>query len=119
MHIELIICNRNEKETSLIKQYIYDYYKDKEIAIYIRCCKEWHELIELIKKEEPDIVIVAQNGVEGLDIITGMKILSEKIIWFSDLDFGLQAYRLCVAYFNMKPIIYEKVAHALDYVDLG
>lgn len=114
----MIICNRNEKESDLIEKYIYEYCKNKEIAICIQCCKDWQELRELLKKEEPDVVIIAQNGVEGLDIITGMKIISGKLIWFSDLDFGLQAYRLCVSYFNMKPISYDKMAHALDYVNL-
>ncbi|MFQ8705871.1 MAG: hypothetical protein ACLR9T_07380 [Thomasclavelia sp.] len=114
----MIICNRDKNESDLIEKYIYEYYKNKKITIFLKFCKDWQELRELLKREEPDVVIIAQNGVEGLDIITGMKIISGKLIWFSDLDFGLQAYRLCVSYFNMKPVSYDKVAYALDYVDL-
>ena len=102
-----------------MEKYINEYCKIKKIVICIQCCKDWQELRGLLKKGEPNVVIIAQNGVEGLDIITGMKIMSGRLIWFSDLNFGLQAYRLCVSYFNMKPISYDKMAYALDYIDLN
>lgn len=36
-----------------------------------------------------------------------------KIIWFSDLDFGVQAYRLCVPFFCKKPVTRYKMEQAL------
>ena len=51
---------------------------------------------------------------DGLNTITSARLLSRKIIWFSDLDFGLQAYRLCVPFFCRKPVSEQKMEQALS-----
>lgn len=115
--MEVIICDRDIVESRMIEKSVLDYYKDRTVPVLIRCCTDWQELSSQIKEKPADIIIVAQEGVAGLDIITGLKLPSSKRIWFSDLDFGVQAYRLGVPYFNKKPITYEKVAHALKMVE--
>lgn len=50
--------------------------------------------------------------------MTGLKVSAMKRIWFSDLDFGVQAYRLNVSYFNMLPVTREKIFYALQNLDL-
>ncbi|WP_455684337.1 hypothetical protein [Thomasclavelia sp.] len=115
--MEMIICDPDIKECNLIERSVYYYYRNKNILIHIRCCSNWQELDRQIKEKITDIIIVAHNGVTGLDIITGLKIPSSRLIWFSDLDFGIQSYRLCVSYFNRKPISHEKVVHALEYIE--
>ena len=45
-------------------------------------CSDWPELEGMAKRALPDAVIVAQDGVEGLDTITSARLLSRKIIWF-------------------------------------
>lgn len=59
------------------------------------------------------MIIIAQDGVEGLNTLTNIHLPPGKFIWFSDLDFGLQAYRLCVSWFGSKPVTYPKMAQAL------
>ena len=41
------------------------------------------------------MVIVSLDGVRGLDTAASAQPLSRRLIWISDLDFGVQAYRMC------------------------
>ena len=79
--------------------------------------RTWQEITCLLKEKPANPVIVAKAGVAGLDIITGLKVSLGRLIWFSDLDFGVQAYQLGIPYFNMKPITHEKVYHALKMIE--
>lgn len=114
--MEFIICDRGQEECNLLAAYVRDYYRNIEAQVHIRCCADWQGLSRQIREKKADAVIIAQNGTEGLDIVTGLKLNSGKIIWFSDLDFAVQAYRLCIAYFSMKPITQEKVINVLDHL---
>lgn len=48
-----------------------------------------------------------------MEIITGLKRQTAKLIRFLDLDFALQAYRINVSYFNLLPATQQKIVHAL------
>ena len=106
--MELIICDHDIVETLVIEKSVIDYCKG---------CTNWQELTCLLKEKPANPVIVAKAGVAGLDIITGLKVSLGRLIWFSDLDFGVQAYQLGIPYFNMKPITHEKVYHALKMIE--
>lgn len=51
-------------------------------------------------------VIIALSGVAGLNAVEHLKSLFPecRLIWFSDLDFSLQAYRVRADYFMLNPI---------------
>lgn len=110
----IIICNSIQAECSLIKDYLLKYSQKHQKEFSIKLSYDRAELINHIKSEEPDFIIMAENGVDGLDIITSINYLSNKIIWISDLNFSIQAYYHCIAYFCMKPISYEKIEDALN-----
>lgn len=115
--METIICDPDVKANHLIENSIRSYYRDKNIDVQIRSCGEWQELCKEIRQREADVIIIAQSGVKGLDIITGLNVPAGKIIWFSDLDFAVQAYRLNVSYFNLLPVTQEKISHALSQIE--
>lgn len=58
-----------------------------------------------MKKAKPDGVIVALHGVAGLNASEYLRSLCPQcgLIWCSDLDFSLQAYRLRADYFFKAP----------------
>lgn len=114
--MEMIICDPDEKESWRIESYIHNYYRDKNIDVKIRICGDWQTLCRQIRQREADVIIIAQEGVKGLDIVTGLKVQTGKLIWFSDLDFGVQAYRLNVSYFNLLPVTKEKLEYGLHHV---
>ena len=111
--LNMIIVDADRAERQQLLNHIQRCCAQKDLLAQAAFCADWPELFAHVKEHDPDIVIVAQNGVAGLDTITSAKLLTGRIIWFSDLDFGVQAYRLCVAYFCQKPITYPKVERAL------
>lgn len=108
------VCAEDFAERELLWQYIKRYYAGKETEISVDWCQDWPELADSLKKEEKDIVIVALNGVKGMDTVVCAFPLADSMIWISDLDFALQSFRLCIDYFFMKPITYMKMERALD-----
>ena len=109
----VIVCDGDEPEREQLMGFVRQYFEEKKKDAQIAGCMDWPELEGMVKQSLPDVVIVAQNSVDGLNTITSARLLSRKIIWFSDLDFGVQAYRLCVPYFSTKPVTYQKMEQAL------
>ncbi|MEE0418870.1 MAG: hypothetical protein UDG86_02350 [Lachnospiraceae bacterium] len=108
------VCDCDEREREQLINYVLLCYSQKGLEIQAEGCADWLGLAEKLRQQKQDIVIVAQDGVEGMNTITSARPLSVKLIWFSDLDFGVQAYRLCVNYFGRKPVSYQKMKRALD-----
>lgn len=113
--LNMIIVDDNKAERQQLLNYVQRYCAQKGLLAETALCADWPALFQKVKQNEPDIVIIAQNGVAGLDTITSVNLLTNRIIWFSDLDFGLQAYRLCIAYFCQKPLTYPKIERALTH----
>ena len=67
----------------------------------------------MVKQALPDAVIVAQDGVEGLNLSPAQE-PARRILWFSDMDFRVQAYRLCVPFFCRKPVSRQKMEQAIS-----
>lgn len=112
--MEIIICDDNPSELSLITDYIHKWASAKPLEIQIHTCKDWMELAAALEGREWDIVIVSLDGVRGLDAAASAQPLSRRLIWISDLDFGVQAYRMCVSYFFIKPVSCRKMQRALE-----
>ena len=62
-------------------------------------------------KTVPTVVFLALPGVSGLNAAEHLRSLYPKcgIIWCSDLDFSLHAFRLRVEYFFMEPVDEQKI----------
>lgn len=109
----VVVCDGNETERKQLLEYIRRFSCEKKREVTITDCADWPELYERLGQAESDVIIIAQDGVEGLNTITNIHLPPKKFIWFSDLEFGLQAYRLCVSWFGKKPVTYRKLEQAL------
>ncbi len=110
----MIVCDGDKPEREHLMELARRCLEKMEMEATVTGCAGWPELDGMAKQALPDAVIVAQSGVEGLNTITSARLLSRKIIWFSDLDFGVQAYRLCVPFFCQKPVTRYKMEQALS-----
>lgn len=61
---------------------------------------------ETAQKEAPTNAVIALSGVAGLNAAEHLRSLCPacRMIWCSDLDFSLHAFRLRADYFLMKPV---------------
>ena len=100
----------------------------REYAEYIlNCCAERNTfpLVQVyyeqekffaqIQKTVPAIVLLILPGVKGLNAAEHLRSLYPgcRIIWSSDLDFSLHAFRLRVEYFFMEPVEEQKIREGL------
>lgn len=110
--LNIIVCDGDTAEREQLLQDIRRCLDEKNMEGQAEGCADWPGLSERLRRLEPDIIIIAQNGVDGLNTIESLRLPSGKIIWFSDLDFGVQAYRLCIDYFCKKPVTHKKLERA-------
>lgn len=73
-------------------------------------------LFDALPKEPPDCVTVSLPGVAGLNAVEYLRRLNPDcaLIWASDLDFSLQAYRLRADQFILGPPEDEALREALS-----
>ena len=71
---------------------------------------------ERIQTVKPTSVVLALSGVAGVNAAEHLRSLCPNcgVIWCSDLDFSLQAFRLRVDYFLMEPITIERLREGLS-----
>ena len=61
---------------------------------------------EAARKRPPMSAVIALPGVDGLNALEHLRALlpETRVIWCSDLDFSLHAFRLRVDYFLLEPV---------------
>lgn len=69
-----------------------------------------------IRTLQPDLAVVALLGVAGLNAAEHLRALCPDcaLVWCSDLDFSLQAYRLNANYFILGPPTMEELSTGLS-----
>ena len=82
---KMIVCDGNAAEREQLIDLARQCLQGKEVQV--TGCTDWLELDGMVKQALPDAVIVAQDGVEGLNTVTSARNLARRILWFSDMDF--------------------------------
>lgn len=74
------------------------------------------QFFSVIYNKNPSSVILALKGVKGLNAAEHLRSLRPdcSIIWCSDLDFSLHAFRLKIDYFLLEPFEDESFQQALQ-----
>lgn len=81
---------------------------------------EEHEDLERFfykaQQKQPEGIIIDLPGALGLNAAERLRALCPdcKLIWCSDLDFSLQAYRLHMAYFILNPVEETEIRNGLS-----
>ena len=105
----IAILTDQEQEGQNCAEYIRNYCTEKKVF----------PLIEIYQNQEqtvPAVVFLALTGVSGLNAAEHLRSLYPKcgIIWCSDLDFSLHAFRMRIEYFFMKPVEEQKIKEGLS-----
>ena len=78
--MEIIICDDNLSERSLMIDYILKWTSEKHLEIQIKTCKDLMELAAALEGREWDIVIVSLAGVRGLATTSIVRPRSRRLI---------------------------------------
>ena len=99
------------KEGQDYAKYIIDYCTERSIFPLVELYQNQESFFEQIQKTVPAVVLLALPGVSGLNAAEHLRSLYPGcgVIWCSDLDFSLHAFRLRVEYFFMEPVDEQKI----------
>ena len=102
----IAILTDQEQEGQNCAEYIRNYCTEKKVFPLIEIYQDQEQFFEWTRKTVPAVVFLALPGVSGLNAAEHLRSLYPKcgIIWCSDLDFSLQAFRLRIEYFFQEPI---------------
>ncbi|MFR2847807.1 MAG: hypothetical protein ACLTC4_12050 [Hungatella hathewayi] len=79
----IVVCDGDEAEREQILEYARRYGKERQQPVRADGCADWQGLIGQLKEGEPDVVIVAQSGVAGMDIITSAHPPQNRLSWIA------------------------------------
>ena len=105
----IAILTDQEQEGQNCAEYIRNYCTEKKVFPLIEIYQDQERFFGRTRKTVPAVVFLALPGVSGLNAAEHLRSLYPKcgIIWCSDLDFSLHAFRLRADYFLLKPVSEE------------
>lgn len=114
----VLYCHIDRPGTGRTKsaEYIRNYCTEKQVFPLIEIYQKQEQFFARTLKTVPTVVFLALPGVSGLNAAEQLRSLYPKcgIIWCSDLDFSLHAFRLRIEYFFMKPVEEQKIKEGLS-----
>ncbi|WP_373220396.1 response regulator transcription factor [Blautia obeum] len=111
--IGVLTDKKNNGET--YAKMISDYCITQKLFPLLETYQNQEVFFKEIQSNVPDIVLLVLPGVDGLNAAEHLHSLFPEcgIIWCSDLDFSLHAFRLRVEYFFMEPVNELKIQEGL------
>ena len=107
----IAILTDQEQEGQNCAEYIRNYCTEKKVFPLIEIYQDQERFLGRTRKTVPAVVFLALPGVSGLNAAEHLRSLYPGcgVIWCSDLDFSLHAFRLRVEYFFMEPVDEQKI----------
>ena len=111
----IAILTDQEQEGQNCAEYIRNYCTEKNVFPLIEIYQDQERFLGRTRKTVPAVVFLALPGVSGLNAAEHLRSLYPKcgIIWCSDLDFSLHAFRLRIEYFFLEPVNELKIQEGL------
>ena len=109
-----ILAEGDEKRSAYVDQ-IARFCHEKGLFPQVEACAHQEQFFEHVQKAAPTNAVIALPGVAGLNAVEHLRSLCPGcgVIWCSDLDFSLQAFRLRVEYFILEPVSPERFRQGL------
>ena len=115
MYYIAVLTEQTKAGQNYIKQ-ITRFCMEKGLFPQIELYRDQEQFFEQIQEKIPTSVLLALHGVAGLNAAEHLRSLYPEcgIIWCSDLDFSLHAFRLRIEYFLLEPVSEEKLKEGLS-----
>ena len=112
----IAILTRSEAQGELLMEQISRFCDERGLFPDLEQYRDQEWFFEAARKMPLTNAVIALPGVDGLNAVEHLRALSPKtrIIWCSDLDFSLHAFRLRVDYFLLEPITEEAFQQGLS-----
>ena len=105
----IAVLAEQEREALHYAEQIAQFCEEKEMFPKIEPYDDPERFFDAVRREAPTNAVIALSGVAGLNAAEHLRSLCPacRIIWCSDLDFSLHAFRLRADYFLLKPVTDE------------
>ena len=115
MHRIAVLTNSIAQEAFLAEQLL-RFCAEHCLFPQMDCYRDQESFFEAAHNEPLTNALIALPGVDGLNAVEHLRALyrNTRIIWCSDLDFSLHAFRLRVDYFLLEPITEEAFQQGLS-----
>ena len=109
-----ILAERDEERNAYVDQ-IAQFCHAKGLWPQIADYSDQEQFFESVQRAAPSNAVIALSGVAGLNAVEHLRALCPAcgVIWYSDLDFSLQAFRLRANDFSLKPVSGERLRQGL------
>lgn len=111
----IVVLTDKKQDGENYAKMITDYCTGQKLFPLLETYQDQENFFKEIQKKTPDIVLLVLPGVDGLNAAEHLRSLFPGcgLIWGSDLDFSLHAFRLRVEYFFMEPVEEQKIQEGL------
>lgn len=102
----IVILTGQESQKSFFTERIFKFCAGRGLFPRIEQYCDQESFFEAVRTAAPENAVIALPGVDGLNAAEHLRALCPtcKIIWCSDLDFSLHAFRLRADYFLLEPV---------------
>ena len=109
-------CWQNRKQSGSATPSNYPVCEAKGLFPQVMQYDDQERFFETAQKEAPTNAVIALSGVAGLNAAEHLRSLCPacRMIWCSDLDFSLHAFRLRADYFLLEPVSEEAFRRGLN-----
>ena len=114
--VRIAVLAEQEAERQRYAEQITRFCEAKGLFPQVMQYDDQERFFETSQKDAPTNAVIALSGVAGLNAAEHLRSLCPacRMIWCSDLDFSLHAFRLRADYFLMKPVSEEAFQRGLN-----
>lgn len=111
----IAVLTKSETQETFYREQLSRFCAERGLFPRVDCYRGQEVFFEVARRNAPTNAVISLPGVDGLNAVEHLRALfpETRIIWCSELDFSLHAFRLRVDYFLLEPITEEAFRHGL------
>ena len=111
----IAVLTKSETQETFYREQLSRFCAERGLFPRVDCYRGQEVFFEAARKNAPTNAVISLPGVDGLNAVEHLRALfpETRIIWCSELDFSLHAFRLRVDYFLLEPITEEAFRQGL------